>query len=461
MRISRAPAIYRPARERVHDDQEFLIPHDAATVTTQAKRCMDCGVPFCQSPTPSGCPLGNFIPDWNRLVAAGQWAEAVERLHATNNFPEFTSRLCPAPCESACVLGLYSEPVTIKSIERAIVDFGFEQGLIRPKPPQRLTGKRVAVVGSGPAGLACAQQLARQGHSVTVFEKADRLGGLLRYGIPDFKMAKTLIDRRLNQLRGEGVNFLTGVHVGSESHGREICLRDLKDKYDAVALTIGAEAARDLPIPGRNLKGIRLAMDYLTEHNRRINGELVSQPCARGKDVIVIGGGDTGSDCVGTALRQGAKSVLQLEIQPRPPSEQDPSTPWPYWPFILRSSHVHEEGGKRDWSIRTQEFLGDESGHVRALRVEKISSGELTLDADLVLLALGFTGSGAAFPELARTPRGEIHTDERFMTSLPGVFAAGDARRGASLIVWAIAEGRELAARFQVLFAGHSVLEKV
>jgi glutamate synthase (NADPH/NADH) small chain len=410
---------------------------------------MDCGVPFCHT----GCPLNTIIPDWNDLVYRDRWRDAIRVLHATNNFPEFTGRICPAPCEAACVLGINEPPVTIKVIERSIIDHAWEQGWILPEPPSFKSGKRVAVVGSGPAGMAAAQQLARAGHAVTLLEKSDRIGGLLRYGIPDFKMEKQGIDRRMEQMAAEGVEFVTSSNVTD--------LETLRKEYDAVMLTMGAEAPRDIPIPGRELKGIHYAMDYLTQQNKRVAGDSEDKSqaiLAAGKHVIIIGGGDTGADCLGTAHRHKCASVHQFEIMPQPPAERSPSTPWPLWPLQLRIESAHEEGGQREFAVNTTHFEGDALGNVKklhAIRVgpapkfEKIKGSEFTLDADLVLLAMGFTGpvqpglvkkSG-----LALTSRGNIETDN-YQTSIPGVFAAGDARRGQSLVVWAIAEGRQAAA---------------
>jgi glutamate synthase (NADPH/NADH) small chain len=426
----------RAVEERVNDYFEIYQDFDDAKVETQAARCMDCGVPFCNT----GCPLNNLIPDWNDLVYRDRWREAVRTLHATNNFPEFTGRICPAPCEAACVLGINAPPVTIKVIERTIIDHAFEQGWIHPEPPLKRTGKRVAVVGSGPAGLAAAQQLARSGHGVTLFEKSDRLGGLLRYGIPDFKMEKRWIDRRLEQMAGEGVEFIANARVSAE---------DLK-RFDATVLAMGAEQPRELAIEGRNLRGIHYAMDFLPQQNRRVAGDLVEQPIlATGKHVIIIGGGDTGADCLGTSHRQKAASVKQLEIMAMPPENRAASTPWPLWPLQLRVESSHEEGGERHWSASTTRFSGDDAGNVKQLHLRKLDTGaEMFLDADLVLLAMGFTGpvrSGLLEETGVKLDgRGNIETSDH-ATSVPGIFAAGDARRGQSLVVWAIAEGRRAA----------------
>jgi glutamate synthase (NADPH/NADH) small chain len=423
----------------------------------QAARCMDCGVPFCHT----GCPVNNLIPDWNDLVYNGRWEAAIRRLHATNNFPEFTGRICPAPCEAACVLGINQPPVSIKLMERSIVERAWDEGWIHPEPPEENTGKRVAVVGSGPSGLAAAQQLRRAGHSVTVYEKNDRIGGLLRYGIPNFKLEKWVVDRRLRQMKDEGVQFVTNAHVGVN-----ISVEDLRQQYDAILLCGGSEQPRDLKIPGRELKGIHFAMEFLPQQNRRTEGDpeekIVSDPSksilATGKRVIIIGGGDTGADCLGTSHRQGAKSIHQFEIMPMPPLERSPRTPWPLWPLQLRTESSHEEGGIRDWSINSMKFTGDEQGNVKKLhavrvgappKFEAVADSEFTLDADLVLLAMGFLGpvkSGMIEQlGLELDKRGNVATND-FMTSVDGVFAAGDMRRGQSLVVWAINEGRKAAA---------------
>ncbi len=433
---------------RVQDWFEIYQPFADDHLRTQAARCMDCGVPFCHT----GCPLNNIIPDWNDLVYHGRWKEAVRQLHATNNFPEFTGRICPAPCETACVLGINQPAVTIKQIEKTIIDRAFEEGYIVPEPPALRSGKRVAVIGSGPAGLAAAQQLARAGHDVTVFEKNDRIGGLLRYGIPNFKMEKHLIDRRLEQMRGEGVNFETNAHVGGN-----VPVGDVRREFDAILLAGGAEQPRNLNVPGRELKGIHFAMEFLPQQNRVCEGDAVpDQILATGKRVIIIGGGDTGADCLGTSHRQAARSVTQFELLPKPPETRSPLTPWPLWPMQLRVESSHEEGGTRDWSVHTVKFTGDAHGNVQQLhavrvspKMEPLPGTEFTLDADLVLLAMGFTGpvkhGMIAQLGVALEPRGNVAADANYMSSVPGVFAAGDMRRGQSLVVWAIAEGRKAA----------------
>ncbi|MCU1233623.1 MAG: glutamate synthase small subunit [Candidatus Solibacter sp.] len=441
----------REPAARIKDWFEIYNPFPEESVMTQGARCMDCGVPFCHT----GCPLTNLIPDWNDLVYHGHWKEAVRQLHATNNFPEFTGRICPAPCEASCVLGINEPPVTIKQIEKTIIDRAFDEGFIRPEPAERKTGRRVAVIGSGPAGLAAAQQLARAGHDVTVFEKNDRVGGLLRYGIPNFKMEKHLIDRRLEQMRAEGVKFETNAHVGGN-----IPVEDLRREFDAILLAGGAEQPRNLDVPGRGLKGIHFAMEFLPQQNRVCEGDAVAnQILATGKHVIIIGGGDTGADCLGTSHRQGALSVTQFELMPKPPDTRSPATPWPLWPMQLRVESSHEEGGTRDWSVNTVSFSGDADGnvkHLHAVRVnappkfEAIAGSEFTLDCDLVLLAMGFTGpvKNGLIDELGveLDLRGNVHANADYMSSVPGVFAAGDIRRGQSLVVWAIAEGRKAAA---------------
>jgi glutamate synthase (NADPH/NADH) small chain len=440
----------RPVAERVNDWFEIYLDFPEEKIRAQGARCMDCGVPFCHT----GCPLTNIIPDWNDLVYRGRWREAIRVLHATNNFPEFTGRICPAPCEAACVLGINEPPVTIKQIEKMIIDYAFQQGWISPEAPPARTGKRVAVVGSGPAGLAAAQQLCRAGHWVTVFEKNDRIGGLLRYGIPNFKMEKHLIDRRLEQMMAEGVEFRPNSHIGGN-----VPVEDLRKKFDAVLLSGGAEWPRDLNVPGRELKGIHFAMDYLPQQNKVCEGDAVAgQILATGKRAVIIGGGDTGADCLGTVHRQKAISVHQFELLPMPPKERSPLTPWPLWPMQLRIEGAHEEGGIREWGLATAKFTGDENGNVKQLhgvrvgpppRFEPQPGTEFTMDADLVLLAMGFLGPvrNGMIEQLGvkLDARGNVATDESYMSSVPGVFAAGDMRRGQSLVVWAIAEGRKAA----------------
>ncbi|MGH9685580.1 MAG: glutamate synthase subunit beta [Candidatus Acidiferrales bacterium] len=440
----------RAVEERVNDYFEVYQPFAEDRVRTQAARCMDCGIPFCHT----GCPVNNIIPDWNDLVYHDQWKEAIRVLHSTNNFPEFTGRICPAPCEAACVLGINEPPVTIKLIEKSIAERGWSEGWIRPEPPETRISKRVAVVGSGPAGLAAAQQLNRAGYWVTVFEKADRIGGLLRYGIPDFKMEKSVLDRRLEQMLAEGVVFQTKSHVGEN-----VPAGDLRKEFDAIVLTGGSEAPRDLKVPGRELKGIHFAMDFLPQQNKKIAGDEVhNQILATNKHVVIIGGGDTGADCLGTCHRQKAKSVTQFEIMPMPPMDRAPSTPWPLWPLQLRTESAHEEGGLRDWAVGTTSFTSDDKGNVKKLhamrvspppRFEPMAGSEFALDADLVLLALGFTGPvrKGMIEQLGVNldARGNIATNGAYMSSVPGIFSAGDMRRGQSLVVWAISEGRSAA----------------
>jgi glutamate synthase (NADPH) small chain len=460
----------RPVAERIQDWHEVYLPYPAGDLESQGARCMDCGIPFCHQ----GCPLGNLIPDWNDLVYHDRWRPAIERLHATNNFPEFTGKLCPAPCEGSCVLGINEDPVTIKSIEATIIERAWNEGWVVPQPPATRTYKKVAVVGSGPAGLAAADQLNKAGHFVTVFEKADRIGGLLRYGIPEFKMEKKYLDRRLTVMEAEGVAFRAGMHVGVD-----VPAARLQSDFDAVLLAGGAEKPRDLPVPGRELKGIHFAMEYLTLQNRRNEGDAIADAdfiTAKDRHVIIIGGGDTGADCLGTAHRQGAMSVHQLELMPQPPSTRTADNPWPQWPLIYRVSSAHEEGGDRLFAVSTQRFSGDDAGHVKALHAVKVEQvkkdgrvqfvpvegSEFELPADLVLLAMGFTGpeKGTLLGDLGvtMTDRGNVARDARWMTNVPGVFTAGDMQRGQSLIVWAIAEGRSAARAIDAFLMGESKL---
>jgi len=470
LEAGRAKQPYRPVAERLKDWKQVMTEYPSDHLNTQAARCMDCGIPFCHQ----GCPLGNLIPDWNDLVWRDRWRDAIDRLHATNNFPEFTGTLCPAPCEGSCVLGINDDPVTIKAVELAIIDRAFEEGWVAPEPPKVETGKRVAVIGSGPAGLAAAQQLRRAGHQVTVFERDDRIGGLLRYGIPEFKMEKRVLDRRLEQMRTEGVEFRVNANVGINVNAR-----DLQREYDALLLAGGATVSRDLPVPGRDLAGIHLAMEFLPLQNRRCEGDEIPESefiSAAGKHVVIIGGGDTGADCLGTSHRHGAKSVTSLEIMPRPPAGRMQDNPWPEWPRVYRVASAHEEGGERVYSVSTRRFLGDDNGRVRALELAEVEMKTVDgrpsfvevpgsvheIPADLVLLAMGFTGAdpGGVVAELGveLDERGNVKRDADWKTSVDDVYAAGDMQHGQSLIVWAIAEGRSAARAIDLHLMGESDL---
>jgi glutamate synthase (NADPH/NADH) small chain len=470
MTTPRQVAARRPVTERIHDWKEVYpgTPGRAVLpiISEQAGRCMDCGIPFCHT----GCPLGNLIPEWNDLVWRSDWDEALERLHATNNFPEFTGRLCPAPCETACVVGINRDPVTIKNVEVAIIDKGWDERRVTPQPPEWLTGKRVAVVGSGPAGLAAAQQLTRAGHTVVVYERSDAPGGLLRYGIPEFKMEKSVLDRRIRQMHDEGTNFRCGVEVGVKITGSE-----LKERYDAIVLAVGSTIGRELPVPGRELGGIHQAMEYLPQANWAALGRHVEdQITAKNKHVVIIGGGDTGADCLGTAIRQQPKSIVQLEIMPTPPDERPPHQPWPTYPMIYRASSAHEEAGERVYSVSTSEFIGDYNDNVASLRMSEvrfdagkivpIEGTEREIPAQLVLLAMGFVGPQAdtVISQLgvALDERGNVARDKNYATDADGVFVCGDAGRGQSLIVWAIAEGRACAAGVDEYLSGTTKLPR-
>ena len=470
LEIERQKPPSRPVDERLQDWHEVYLRHATPDLQAQGARCMDCGIPFCHQ----GCPLGNLIPDWNDLTYRAKWREAIDRLHKTNNFPEWTGRLCPAPCEGSCVLAIDDEPVTIKAIELSTVERAFEEGWISPSPPESRTGKSVAIVGSGPAGLAAADQLNGAGHTVTVYEKSDRIGGLLRYGIPEFKMEKRYLKRRLDIMGAEGVRFRTGVNVGVDLPARQ-----LRTEHDAVLLAGGAGWPRDLKVPGRELEGIHYAMEYLTQQNHICEGDSVPSEqfiSAVGKHVVIIGGGDTGADCLGTVHRQGAASVAQFELLPRPPDERSEDNPWPTWPNVFRVSAAHEEGGERIYAVSTQRFSGNADGHVTALHAHKVNmrrtngrpafepvpDSEFDMPVDLVLLAMGFLGPDrpGMLEELGvkLTPRGNVWRDETWMTSVPGVFTAGDMQRGQSLIVWAIAEGRSAARGIDTFLMGTSDL---
>jgi glutamate synthase (NADPH/NADH) small chain len=467
LKVPRETPTRRPVPLRLRDWREVYEEFPDGRLERQASRCMDCGIPFCHQ----GCPLGNLIPEWNNLVYRGDWREAIERLHATNNFPEFTGTLCPAPCEAACVLGINSDAVTIKQVEIQIIDHAFEEGWVTPQPPATKTGKKVAVVGSGPAGLAAAQQLTRVGHDVVVYERADRIGGLLRYGIPEFKMEKSRLDRRLQQMQAEGTHFRASVDVGTD-----VTAAQLREDYDAVVLAGGATAWRDLPAPGREVEGVYQAMEYLPWANHVQQGDIDAPPItAEGKHVVIIGGGDTGADCLGTAHRQGAASITQLEIMPTPPEKRTVGMPWPTYPMIYRVSSAHEEGGERLFSVNTTEFVADEDGKLAALRLVEVrrdESGrfapvegtEKEIPAQLVLLAMGFVGpeKGKLLADLGvdLDQRGNVARDAGFMTSVDGVFSAGDMGRGQSLIVWAIAEGRAAAAGVDAYLTGRDVLPR-
>jgi len=470
MEYDREKQPYRPVEVRLQDFRQVMDRWPVDTLNEQAARCMDCGIPFCHD----GCPLGNLIPDWNDLVYKNRWREAIDRLHATNNFPEFTGTLCPAPCEGSCVLGINDDPVTIKAVELTIIDHAFEQGWVVPEPPATETGKKIAVIGSGPAGLAAAQQLRRAGHCVTVYEREDRVGGLLRYGIPEFKMEKRILDRRLEQMLAEGVRFETNANVGEN-----VDIHELRNNHDALVLTGGSTIPRDLPVPGRELNGIHFAMDFLNLQNRRCEGDTIEDQAfisAEGKHIVIIGGGDTGADCLGTSHRQHAKSIRQLEIMPKPPAARGEANPWPEWPHIYRVASAHEEGGERVYSVSTKQFVDDGKGNVKGLELveveQKMENGRPTfvevansnheIPCDLAFLAMGFTGpqqSGLLETlGVSLTDRGNVARDANWMTSVEGIFTAGDMQRGQSLIVWAIAEGRAAAASVDRYLMGNTDL---
>ncbi|MBL8447111.1 MAG: glutamate synthase subunit beta [Zoogloeaceae bacterium] len=478
--FERLSEAYEGVEARVKNYKEFVVRLADEDASVQGARCMDCGIPFCNN----GCPVNNIIPDWNDLVYRGNWQSAIEVLHSTNNFPEFTGRICPAPCEEACTLNINSSAVGIKSIERAIIDKAWEEGWVAPQTPAAKTGKKVAIVGSGPAGLAAAQQLARAGHSVTVFEKNDRAGGLLRYGIPDFKLEKWLIDRRVEQMQAEGVEFRTGVYIGNtdlpkgvKNYSNErVSPQQLMNTFDAVVLAAGSEVPRDLPVPGRNLEGVHFALEFLIPQNKAVAGDAPNSISAAGKQVVVIGGGDTGSDCVGTSNRHGAKSIIQFELLPQPPVEENKPLTWPYWPIKLRTSSSHEEGCDRDFAVATKEFIG-ENGKVKALKAVRLTwkagkmvevpDSEFEIPADLVLFAMGFTNPVASLLEafgVEKDPRGNAKATTDgvgcYATNLPKVFAAGDVRRGQSLVVWAIREGRQCAREVDEFLMGATVLPR-
>lgn len=470
MEFDRKIEAYAPVEERIKNYKEFTKPLKETDLKNQGARCMDCGIPFCHS----GCPLGNLIPDFNDAVYKGKWQKAAKILHSTNNFPEFTGRLCPAPCEEACVLGINEDPVSIENIEKNIVETAFKNGWIQPEPPTKRTGKKVAIIGSGPAGLAAAQQLNRAGHSITVFERDEKVGGLLRYGIPDFKMEKSVIDRRLAIMEKEGIEFKTGVHVGVD-----VKADDLKKDFDAIVLCGGATIRRGLPIPGSDAKGVVQAMDFLPQNNRKVDGIPYKgeELTAKGKKVIVIGGGDTGSDCIGTSIRHGAVSVTNFEIMPKGTPERPEGQPWPFWPMRLRTSSSHKEGAERVFSISTKEFKSDKDGNLKSLvtvevewvktpgqrpTLKEVAGSEKEWECDLALLAMGFTGSETTVADqlgLEMDPRTNIKASAtNYKTNVPGVFAAGDQRRGQSLIVWAISEGREAAYHVDTYLMGESIL---